>query len=473
MRRPPAAPRGGLHLDAARARGRGPRRHVARHLLHGRVPDRRLEPPLPGPAGLADHPDPAGVDLPGHPGPAHPVRDGGRPAAAGQALRGLPQAVPGGAARQRARARRCTCSSGCRSRCWSAPAIFQLVTGVLNTAEWYAWSLLLPLHALRVAWVAFGALLLHVAVKLPVIRDAYRRPLEDGERPEPALDPPRPGARRARRLGRRRARGRRPARCPGSAGCRSSRPTSGAGPQDLPVTKSRARRPASPRRRSSRRTPLEVVHGGTDRRSLSLDRARGAAAAHRDAADRLRRGLERARRCGPACGCATCSTSSGRRAGTTVRGAVPPAARTVPQRPRSAATSPTTRTTLVALQLNGEPLSIDHGYPCRLIAPNRPGRAADQVGRPDRGDLMRATRGAARHRRGRAGPGRRLPPAAALDLGARRWSSLAVWLAGGRAAPRRRASPRSSCCVGVLVVPRLPSWSRAPVVVGARRAAAR
>ncbi len=29
--------------------------------------------------------------------------------------------------------------------------------------------------------------------------------------------------------------------------------------------------------------------------------------------------------------------------------------------------------TLVALQLNGEPLALDHGYPCRLIAPNRPG----------------------------------------------------------------------------------------------------
>jgi DMSO/TMAO reductase YedYZ molybdopterin-dependent catalytic subunit len=29
--------------------------------------------------------------------------------------------------------------------------------------------------------------------------------------------------------------------------------------------------------------------------------------------------------------------------------------------------------TLLALQLGGEPLHLDHGYPCRLIAPNRPG----------------------------------------------------------------------------------------------------
>src|SRR6266542_4314724 len=29
--------------------------------------------------------------------------------------------------------------------------------------------------------------------------------------------------------------------------------------------------------------------------------------------------------------------------------------------------------TLLALRLHGEPLHLDHGYPCRLIAPNRPG----------------------------------------------------------------------------------------------------
>jgi hypothetical protein len=29
--------------------------------------------------------------------------------------------------------------------------------------------------------------------------------------------------------------------------------------------------------------------------------------------------------------------------------------------------------TLLALEVNGEPLALDHGYPCRLIAPDRPG----------------------------------------------------------------------------------------------------
>jgi DMSO/TMAO reductase YedYZ molybdopterin-dependent catalytic subunit len=29
--------------------------------------------------------------------------------------------------------------------------------------------------------------------------------------------------------------------------------------------------------------------------------------------------------------------------------------------------------TLIALKLNGQTLALDHGYPCRLIAPSRPG----------------------------------------------------------------------------------------------------
>ena len=31
------------------------------------------------------------------------------------------------------------------------------------------------------------------------------------------------------------------------------------------------------------------------------------------------------------------------------------------------------RDTLLALEVNGEPLALDHGFPCRLIGPNRPG----------------------------------------------------------------------------------------------------
>jgi len=43
---------------------------------------------------------------------------------------------------------------------------------------------------------------------------------------------------------------------------------------------------------------------------------------------------------------------------------------------RSSEVSPTAARdplTMLALRLGGEPLALDHGYPCRLIAPNRPG----------------------------------------------------------------------------------------------------
>ena len=63
--------------------------------------------------------------------------------------------------------------------------------------------------------------------------------------------------------------------------------------------------------------------------------------------------------------------------------------------------------TLLALELNGETLDIDHGYPARLIAPNRPGVFQTKwVNRIEvRG--MRAVRAAARS-----------PPASAADSGA-------------------------------------------------------
>jgi hypothetical protein len=58
----------------------------------------------------------------------------------------------------------------------SAAALFQLVSGLLNIAHWYTlmpWGFL-PAH-FWTAWLAVGAILLHVAVKLPVIRDGLRR----------------------------------------------------------------------------------------------------------------------------------------------------------------------------------------------------------------------------------------------------------------------------------------------------------
>ncbi len=56
-----------------------------------------------------------------------------------------------------------------------ASAIFQLVTGLLNAAQWYPWSFSFRTTHYALAWIAIGSLILHIAVKLPIIRDALLR----------------------------------------------------------------------------------------------------------------------------------------------------------------------------------------------------------------------------------------------------------------------------------------------------------
>jgi DMSO/TMAO reductase YedYZ molybdopterin-dependent catalytic subunit len=51
-------------------------------------------------------------------------------------------------------------------------AFFELVTGMFNVAQSYPWRFFFPTAHYAVAWLAVGALLVHVGVKLPVIRTA-------------------------------------------------------------------------------------------------------------------------------------------------------------------------------------------------------------------------------------------------------------------------------------------------------------
>jgi DMSO/TMAO reductase YedYZ molybdopterin-dependent catalytic subunit len=59
--------------------------------------------------------------------------------------------------------------------------IFQLSTGLLNIAQYYPWKFFFPTAHYAMAYIAIGALAVHLAVKLPVIRDALQRPLTDPE----------------------------------------------------------------------------------------------------------------------------------------------------------------------------------------------------------------------------------------------------------------------------------------------------
>lgn len=58
-----------------------------------------------------------------------------------------------------------------------AAALFQVVSGVLNVAHWYTpMPFFFTTGHYRVAWLVAGALLVHVGVQLPVVREALRRP---------------------------------------------------------------------------------------------------------------------------------------------------------------------------------------------------------------------------------------------------------------------------------------------------------
>ncbi|WP_371330364.1 molybdopterin-dependent oxidoreductase [Streptomyces sp. TP-A0356] len=67
-------------------------------------------------------------------------------------------------------------------------AVFEVATGLLNTAQWYPWPFsFVPVHY-AVAWLVAGSLVLHIAVKAPEIRAHWGRrspgtlalPEEDG-----------------------------------------------------------------------------------------------------------------------------------------------------------------------------------------------------------------------------------------------------------------------------------------------------
>ncbi|WMX43636.1 molybdopterin-dependent oxidoreductase [Streptomyces roseicoloratus] len=56
-----------------------------------------------------------------------------------------------------------------------ASAVFEVFTGLLNIVEWYPWPFaFVPVH-FAVAWIATGSILLHIAVKAPEIREHWRR----------------------------------------------------------------------------------------------------------------------------------------------------------------------------------------------------------------------------------------------------------------------------------------------------------
>ncbi|WP_405177475.1 molybdopterin-dependent oxidoreductase [Nocardia sp. NBC_01377] len=261
--------------------------------------------------------------------------------------------------------------------------LFELSTGLLNIAQWYPWKFFFPTAHYAMAYIVAGALAVHLAVKLPVIRAALSRPLDS----EPAVDPPgTPEPIDADSAGGQRSSRRMVLTAAGvSAGLAVvvvagqsvpllrhlsfAAPRSGQGPQGLPVNRTATAAGV----RDSARDPayrLRVVVGERSREfsrdelsalpqttaTLPIACVEGWSASADWSGVRLRDLLEAV---GPypggAVGFASLETGGIYRTSL------------LPQ-PHVVASD-----TLIALTLNGETLDLEHGYPCRLIAPNRPG----------------------------------------------------------------------------------------------------
>ncbi|MFF7438242.1 molybdopterin-dependent oxidoreductase [Streptomyces sp. NPDC008122] len=251
-----------------------------------------------------------------------------------------------------------------------ASAVFEVLTGLLNIVEWYPWPFaFVPVH-FAVAWVATGSILLHIAVKAPEIRDHWSRrsagtealPVQD------AVD------RRSLLL------------ATGGAVGVVTLTTVGQsftplktfdllaprhpdhGPQGLPVNRTAAAAGVTARRLTGWR--LEVV--GPRPYVLTLD----ALGSMPRAGARLPIACVEGWSVGADWGGVRLRDLIERAGGRPGRDAVRvtslevSGAYRVMEMGAEYADDPLT---LLALTLNGQPLTLDHGFPARIIAPGRPG----------------------------------------------------------------------------------------------------
>jgi hypothetical protein len=247
-------------------------------------------------------------------------------------------------------------------------AIFQVVSGSLNIVQWYPWDFSFRATHEAVAWIAIGAIALHVAVKLPTIRSAFATatPGADDVSDGPSRRTVVRAALASSALAALLTAGQ---TVPGLRRISVFGVRDGSGPQGLPVNRT-ARRAGAVAAASDPSFALEVRSGG---RQVSLTR------------DQLAELPQQTHRLPIACVEGWSQTAEW--TGPSVRDvlALVDAPEGYSVLVRSMQTRGAFRTsvlpaafvadhrTLLALKLNGEDLSLDHGFPCRIIAPNRPG----------------------------------------------------------------------------------------------------
>lgn len=249
--------------------------------------------------------------------------------------------------------------------------LFEVTTGILNTVQWYPWSFFFPAAHYAIAWALVGSILLHLAAKADVIASALRTGLDD---PRTVPDDPDGLTRRGLLLATMASVGAVTLVTIGQtlpglgrlALLAPRRPD--IGPQGLPVnrtaTAARVRDLAAAdswRLVVDGPNPLQLSRvelAAMEQHEVSLPIAcvEGWSATGRWGGVRLRDVLELA------------GVRSG--SGATVRSLEPHGIYRSSDLTSAQAHHPDT---LLALRLNGSDLGLDHGYPLRLVAPNRPG----------------------------------------------------------------------------------------------------
>jgi DMSO/TMAO reductase YedYZ molybdopterin-dependent catalytic subunit len=247
--------------------------------------------------------------------------------------------------------------------------LFQLSTGLLNIAQWYAFKFFFTTSHYAMSYVAAGAVLVHIGVKLPVIRRALGEPLEDiptGQLVGPTRRTVLRGTWLAVALATVVTAGQ---TVPLLRKVSVLAPRSGQGPQGVPVN----RTAIAARVLQSSQSPdyrLTVTNGSTSRAFSLAELQAMPQATHRLPIACVEGWSADAEWTGVVL--ADLIAAVGARPDSDVRmiSLEPPGpySRTVlPARHARDAK------TLIALKLNGETLHLDHGFPCRLIAPTRPG----------------------------------------------------------------------------------------------------
>ena len=256
-----------------------------------------------------------------------------------------------------------------------AAMFFQLTTGLPNIAQWYAFKFFFTTSHYAMSYVAAGAVLVHIGVKLPVIRRALGEPLDGdvttgGVTTGGVVGP----TRRTVLWGTGLAVGLATVVTAGQSIPLLRRvsvlaPRSGQGPQGVPVNRSAA---AAGVLRSARALDYRLIvsYGSTTRVFTLAELAAMPQATYRLPIACVEGWSANAEWTGVVL--SDLVTAVGASVDSDVR-----MISLEPPGPYSRTVLPARHArdsqTLIALRLNGEVLDLDHGYPCRLIAPTRPG----------------------------------------------------------------------------------------------------